>query len=225
MVRSILPAHNKKGQCARPFELKVDLTLVKQVVCTDVTTLLVRRVVMKKSITICAMLFGVAGLVNTASANFDPAGTPPGPPSLDAGWFYDRIDAAFVLSFASPYDFVHIFTLANPAYFRITDDFIAGDIYYVRDWRTLILTTSLPYAGVPTGFPDPGESAWQNPAYSGGQVLLAAGSHSLSVQGNGQGGIPAGFYTQITTIPAPGAALLGGIGVSLVSWLRRHRTL
>ena len=177
---------------------------------------------MKKLIVMCAIIIGVAGLVSTASANFDPEGTPPAP-VLDAGWFYDQINAAFVDSIDSPY----IFSLATPAYFRITDDFIVGDTYYVRDFGVLILTTSAPYAGVPTGFPNPGESAWQNPAYSGGEILLAVGPHSLTVQGNGQGGTPAGFYTQLTStvIPAPGAILLGSIGAGVVSWLRRRRTL
>ena len=171
----------------------------------------------------CAILFSVAGLVSTASANFDPDATPPAP-VLDAGWSYDGVYDAFIDSVDSPY----IFDLTSPAYFRITDDFIVGDIYYVSDFGTPILITSVPYAGTPTGFPDPGESAWQNPEYSGGQVLLLAGPHQLTVQGDGAGGIPAGFYTQLTsasTIPAPGAILLGGIGLGLIGWLRRRRTL
>lgn len=176
---------------------------------------------MKKLITVCAIVIGVAGWVSTAAANFDPDATPPAP-ILDAGWFYDQVNSPFVDSVDSPY----VFNLTKPAFFRITDDFMVGDLYYVRDFGSLILTTSLPYAGVPTGFPNPGESAWQNPAYSGGEILLAVGPHILTVQGNGGAGVPAaGFYTQLTTIPAPGAILLGSIGVGVVSWLRRRRTL
>jgi len=162
---------------------------------------------MKRLVAVCFVVM----MVGTASAA----------PVLDGGWFYDQIDLAFVDSIGSPY----VYNLTDPAFFRITDDFVPGDIYYVYDFGAPILTTALPYAGVPTGFPNPGESAWQNPAYSGGEVLLAIGAHQLTIQGNGAGGLSAGFYTQLTTVPAPGAILLGGIGVSLVSWLRRRRAL
>ncbi len=162
---------------------------------------------MKKLIAICL----VTMMVSTASAA----------PILDGGWAYDQISAAFVDSDGSPY----VYALPNPAYFRITDDFIDGDTYYVYDFGLPILTTTLAYAGVPTGFPDPGESAWVSPLYSGGEVVLGIGPHSLTIQGDGVGGIPAGFYTQLTSVPAPGAILLGSIGVSLVGWLRRRRTL
>jgi hypothetical protein len=177
---------------------------------------------MKRLLAICLVVAIVANIASAMDTglNFDPDSIAP-PPVLDAGWAYDQIEQAFVDSVDSPYNY----NLTNPAYFRITDDFVVGDTYYVRDFGALILTTSAPYAGAPTGFPDPGETAWQNSAYSGGEVLLAVGLHQLTVQGDGAGGLSAGFYTQLTTIPAPGAILLGSLGVGLVGWLRRRRTL
>jgi len=181
---------------------------------------------MKKLIMVCVIIIGVAGLVSNAAPNYDPDGIPPAP-VLDAGWAYDQVVGRLTDSVDSPY----IYNLASPAYFRITDAFIVGDTYFVYDFGSPILTTSLSYAGAPTGFPDLApflpESAWQNPAYSGGEILLAPGAHHLTVQGDGFGTFPAGFYTQLTSvpIPAPGAILLGSIGLGVVNWLRRRRTL
>lgn len=172
---------------------------------------------MKRLVTICL----AAVMVSTTSANYIPGANAP-PPVLDEGWFYDEIDAAFVDSIDSPY----IYNLTEPAYFRISDNFVEGDIFYVYDNSSLILTTSIPFSGVPTGLPTnydgyDGDLTWQDPAYSGGEVILGVGAHYLTVQGDGGGGTPAGFWTQITTVPEPATVCLMGLGTLCLMRKRR----
>ena len=120
-------------------------------------------------------------------------------PILDAGWAVDQIDQSAKDSQFSPY----IYNLVGPAVFSISDDYIVGDTYFVYDFEVLILTTSF-YEG--TGFTD---LFWTNPAYSKGSVLLGAGDHSLTVQGDGLGGLPAGFWVRLdSAIAAPEPATL-----------------
>jgi hypothetical protein len=162
------------------------------------------------------LAISIVGQVQGNVLNYDPEMPAPAP-VLDAGWASDQIDYAFVNSLDSPY----VYNLTNSAYFRITDDYIVGDTYYVYDFSSLILTTSAPYAGIPTGFMGGGENAWQDPAYSGGEVLLAPGYHYLTVQGDGIGGLPAGLWTQLTTVPEPATLCMLGLGA--LSLIRRKK--
>jgi hypothetical protein len=57
-------------------------------------------------------------------------------------------------------------------------------------------------------------------------VFTSYGGTNAGLDGTGQHCVIDNFtYNKSNVIPAPGAILLGGIGVSIVGWLRRRRTL
>ena len=144
-------------------------------------------------------------------------------PVLDAGWTGDQIDGSFVDSEQSPY----VFSLSAPAYFRITDQFIVGDVYSVYDGVTFLFSTV--FSGAMTSILPIGDAfgdaGWTSADYSHGEFLLGTGSHSLTVQGDGVGGIPAGFYTRLdTAVPEPTTMSLFGLGSLALGYLRRRRS-
>src|SRR4029078_7218350 len=117
-----------------------------------------------------SLMVGLAGQAR-ASMNFDPSAGDP-PPTLDAGWVPDAIDDACTPSEPSPY----VFTLPSSAYFRITDQFVVGDTYFVYNGsvapENLILTTVFNGPQAPlTPVGDPlGEEGWESGDYSHGQI-------------------------------------------------------
>jgi hypothetical protein len=127
-------------------------------------------------------------------------------------------------------------TSSQPVKFTITDLYVVSDAFEVYDQGNLVLTTPL----LPD-YDDLGLGAYESPPWTGdadvalaesrfskGVICFAPGYHDITIKAYH---IPTGFsdatvaFKAVTYIPAPGAILLGSIGVGLVGWLRRRRTL
>jgi len=149
--------------------------------------------------------------------NFDSA-APRVAAAPDTGWAYDQIDARFTDSMNS----AHVGVFASPTYFRITDYFNTGDQFFVYDFGNPIFTTGYtPRASLlPIGDPF-GDAGWADIAYQTGEILLAPGAHSITIQGDGAGGFPAGFYVRFDTVPEP--ATLGLLALGGLAFIRRTR--
>jgi len=145
-------------------------------------------------------------------------------PVLDAGWSSDEITQAATDSLGSPYSF----SLAGAADFSITDAYVVGDTFKVYDFGSLILTTVVG-AGVAFAIPSDSyaDSAWASGSYGIGTVTLGAGSHQITVQGDGAGGLPAGFFDRLDTSKSvpDSSATFGLISLGLVAIVAARKRL
>jgi hypothetical protein len=149
-------------------------------------------------------------------------------PIVDGGWFQDYVDTTGVNSAFSPY----VLALSSPVTLSITDAFVdpvAGDIFQVYDNNVLILTTAFNTPGMRTAFGDNGtaDNAWVSALYTHGQITLAPGPHSLTIQATSlPGGGPAGFFVRLDTaeVPEPASiALWSLVSVGAAAAWRRKK--
>jgi hypothetical protein len=116
-----------------------------------------------------------------------------------------------------------LFTGSGCGYIKV--DFVGSTANYAEAWYTSYYTF---YLEAYDASDNPLVSSSGSPNF-GGNSLLSVSSPNIAYvilhdHGNSLG-IDDFSYETEAVIPAPGAILLGGIGVSLVSWLRRRRAL
>jgi hypothetical protein len=149
------------------------------------------------------------------------------------GWVEDTITAINAPSIDSPVTFT--VGAGQNEIFSLTDAFIAGDRYSVTVGGVTTISTFTSYPGTfPLGLGTSAatyDAAWADNQYSHLQLGFGAGSYSLSILGDGAGGLPAGFAFRldsgtlsVSAVPEPSTwamMVLGFAGVGFMACRRK----
>ena len=123
------------------------------------------------------------------------------------------------------------FTLASAGVFSLTDILVPGDIWTITGDVAGASTLGLSAITVPLGigsFAATMDAGWTGLDFTHFQTMLAAGTYSLFVSGDGGGGFPASFGVRVDVAPVPlpaGILLLASAlaGLGLMSRRRGRR--
>jgi hypothetical protein len=138
--------------------------------------------------------------------------------AINVGWYYDEVDAAGGASNNSNYQ---LDASWPGGWMGVTDNFIVGDTYAISiDGGAWQFTTfnGAQVSLAPIGDPS-GDFGWTSADYSHGYFPVGAGAHSITLVGDGVGGVPAGLYARFDTVPEP--ATLACLALSALFIRRR----
>ena len=152
--------------------------------------------------------------------------------SVDTGWVADTVQVANAPSDGSPVTFT--VDAGQHEVFSLTDAFNPGDVYTVKSGGLTAISTftlySVPFTLGIGASPSTYDAAWTDSSFSHLQLQFDAGSYSLTIQGDGAGGLPAGFAYRLddgaftSAVPEPSTwamAILGFAGIGFLAFRRK----
>jgi hypothetical protein len=141
----------------------------------------------------------------------------------DTGWQDDTLNVAGEPTENSVWEF----TVDALSILSVADAFVVGDVYVLSGDFDVATTF---FAGEASDVQADGTTfglTWLDAEYSKLAILVAPGSYSFSITGEGEGGLPAGLGVRLDTvqsvIPEPATWGLMILGFGLVGFASRRR--